>query len=394
MLGCHVVVTGSPGAGKSTLATGLAEELGAVLLSKDRLKESMHRAAPVTEAAESLRLSMTAMQVLYDTAAESLAGTVLDANWHADSDPPRLTALRLPLVQVLCDVPPDVAQRRLVARIESGQRHPVHRDVLDPEVLLQMVREAGRPAQPLPIPGAVVVVDTSSAVDVAAVARDVLRHPLPRLTPQPGGWNDTAQVDAYLARVDRLPRVAGEELLADLLPPRPERVLDLGCGDGRLAQLVLEARDTVRSVVALDISPPMLQRARARFADDPRVEVHERDLHDPLDGLGRFDVVVSGCAIHHLDDDRKRSLYREIAGLLLPGGLFANLEVVSSATPELHAQFLAAVGRDADDPEDRLAPVEAQLGWLRDAGLGQVDCLWRWRGLALLTGTGSGIATG
>ena len=130
----------------------------------------------------------------------------------------------------------------------------------------------------------------------------------------------------------------------------------------------------------------MLQRARQRFADDPRARVLDRDLRAPLEGLGTFDIVVSGCAIHHLDDDRKRSLFGEVAHCLRPGGLFANLDVVQSATPALHARFLAAIGRDADDPEDRLAPVDAQLTWMRDAGLHHVDCLWRWRGLALLTG--------
>jgi tRNA (cmo5U34)-methyltransferase len=72
--------------------------------------------------------------------------------------------------------------------------------------------------------------------------------------------------------------------------------------------------------------------------------------------------------------------------VLTPGGVFANLEVVSSATPELHAAFRAAIGREEDDPEDKLAPVEDQLVWMREAGLVQVDCLWRWRGFALLVG--------
>ena len=66
--------------------------------------------------------------------------------------------------------------------------------------------------------------------------------------------------------------------------------------------------------------------------------------------------------------------------------MFANLEVVQSATPELHATFRAAIGRAEDDPADKLVGVETQLGWMRDAGLQQVDCLWRWRGFALLVG--------
>jgi tRNA (cmo5U34)-methyltransferase len=102
--------------------------------------------------------------------------------------------------------------------------------------------------------------------------------------------------------------------------------------------------------------------------------------------MGSFDLIVSGMAIHHLEDDRKRNLYAEVARTLNPGGLFANLEVVASATPELHAQFLTAIGRTADDPEDRLADVECQLTWLREAGFGGVECPWRWQGFALMLG--------
>jgi tRNA (cmo5U34)-methyltransferase len=145
-------------------------------------------------------------------------------------------------------------------------------------------------------------------------------------------------------------------------------------------------RPSVQAVTALDISAPMLARARKRFADDPRVRVVERDLQDPIDGLGGFDVVVSGFAIHHLEDSRKQSLFREVVHQLSPGGRFANLEVVQSATPALHATFRRLIGRETDDPEDRLAPVEAQLSWMRRAGLDEVDCLWRWRGFALLVG--------
>jgi SAM-dependent methyltransferase len=182
------------------------------------------------------------------------------------------------------------------------------------------------------------------------------------------------------------PRLAGEDVLIDALPAEPRRVLDLGCGDGRLAARVLDARPSVEQVVGVDSSPPMLTRARERFSDDPRVEIRAGDLREPIRGLGHFDLIVSGFAIHHLADEGKRRLFSEVADQLQPGGLFANLEVVASATPELHRTFLDAIGRAADDPEDQLADVESQLTWMRDAGLDQVDCLWRWRGFALLVG--------
>jgi SAM-dependent methyltransferase len=199
-------------------------------------------------------------------------------------------------------------------------------------------------------------------------------------------------VEAYLRRVDTVaPRLAGEEVLVSVLPPEPVSLLDLGCGDGRMAALVLDARPTIERVVAVDHSPPMLERAHRRFDGDPRVTVVGADLADPLTGIEpvrthSFDVIVSGLAVHHLEDERKQRLSAEVAALLTPGGLFANLDVVASATPELHAEFLALIGRPADDPEDRLCDIWSQLDWLRKAGLVQVDCLWRWRGFALLVG--------
>ncbi len=130
----------------------------------------------------------------------------------------------------------------------------------------------------------------------------------------------------------------------------------------------------------------MLSYAHQRFAGDRRVDVREWHLDDPLTTLGSFDVVVAGLSIHHVDDRRKRVLFGEICRQLTDGGVFANLEVVASATPELHRQFLDLIGRPDDDPEDHLAAVDDQLQWMSEAGLAQVDCLWRWRGFALLVG--------
>jgi hypothetical protein len=39
-----------------------------------------------------------------------------------------------------------------------------------------------------------------------------------------------------------------------------------------------------------------------------------------------------------------------------------------------------------EDPSNRLAPVDTQLAWLRDAGFVDVDCYWKWLELALIGG--------
>ncbi|HWI21437.1 MAG TPA: class I SAM-dependent methyltransferase [Baekduia sp.] len=199
-------------------------------------------------------------------------------------------------------------------------------------------------------------------------------------------YDGEEKVADYLGRVSWIPlREAGETMLFERLPPGPLRVLDLGCGDGRLLDLVLQHRPGSHGM-AVDVSLPMLERARARFAETDRIEVVEHDLARSLPTTwGRFDAVVSSFAIHHLEDDRKRELYREVRGVLEDGGAFCNLEHVSSATPALHRRCVDAFGGIEDD-SNILLDVETQLRWLRELGFHDVDCDWKWLELALLAG--------
>lgn len=204
-------------------------------------------------------------------------------------------------------------------------------------------------------------------------------------------WSTAEHALDYLRKADTIPhRTEGEAVLLDLLPRPLGRVLDVGSGDGRLLGLVKLARPEA-SAVALDFSPAMLQRLRQRFADDAGVEVLAHDLDLPLPPLGSFDAVVSSFAIHHLNHERKRALYREIHALLIPGGLFANLEHVASPTAALHRRFLDAlsVRPEDEDPSNKLLDAATQLQWLREIGFMDVDCHWKWLELALLAGTKS-----
>jgi tRNA (cmo5U34)-methyltransferase len=205
-------------------------------------------------------------------------------------------------------------------------------------------------------------------------------------------WSDRERVAEYLAR--EIPhRGVAEQMLLEALPSRVGRFLDLGTGDGRLLGLVRTCHPDAAGV-GLDLSIPMLERARGRFADEKLIELSLGDLADPLllaDMFERetFDAVVSGLAIHHLEDARKRDLFSEIHGLLRPGGVFVNLDLVTSDTPALHERFRRAIGRVQDDPTDRLAGLCEQLGWLREAGFGEVDCHFKWLELALIVARGA-----
>lgn len=201
-------------------------------------------------------------------------------------------------------------------------------------------------------------------------------------------WQTAEHALGYLEKADGVPhRREGEATLLDELPKTVQRVLDLGSGDGRLLDLVLRARPAALGL-AVDFSPPMLERLRQRFDANQRVQVVEHNLDDPLPSLGVFDVIVSSFAIHHVAHERKRQLYGEIWGALSSGGVFCNLEHVASASDYGHLRFLQAMGRTLadEDPSNKLLDVHSQLVWLREIGFVDVDCYWKWRELALLVG--------
>ena len=201
-------------------------------------------------------------------------------------------------------------------------------------------------------------------------------------------WTRADHVERYLAQAGKFPhRIEGEKVLLEHVPLDARRILDLGTGDGRLLAMLLADRPEAEGV-ALDFSEVMLDAARARFDGDERVEIVQHNLTEPLPDLGSFDAVVSSMAIHHLTDERKRSLCAEAFQVLQPGGVFANFEHVASPTERLHWAFFAAIGEppDHEDPSDRTVDVETQLVWLREIGFDDVDCYWRWLEMALLIG--------
>jgi SAM-dependent methyltransferase len=197
-------------------------------------------------------------------------------------------------------------------------------------------------------------------------------------------WQNDEHVAYYREQADAIPhRAEGEAVLLELLPSRLRRVLDVGTGDGRLIALIRDARAGVEAV-GIDFSPAMLVAARERFGGEAWIVEH--DLAQPLPDLGSFDAIVSCFAIHHLPDERKRALYAELFDAIDPGGVFLNLEHVASATPALNAEFMSVLGLEEDDPSNQLVAVEPQLEWLREIGFEDVDCMWKWRELALLHG--------
>ena len=105
----------------------------------------------------------------------------------------------------------------------------------------------------------------------------------------------------------------------DRLPLRgDERVLDAGCGSGRVTEQLADRLPRGR-VVALDGSASMVEAARrrlARFGD--RIEYVVADLGAPLQMEGRVDAVLSTATFHWVPDHD--ALFANLAGVTAPGG--------------------------------------------------------------------------
>ena len=196
------------------------------------------------------------------------------------------------------------------------------------------------------------------------------------------------------------------------------KVLDLGSGPGSLALRVARSLPGAE-VIAVDRDPVLLEIGRRALVRRTQVSFADRDLGDPLlPELGSgFDAAISSTALHWLDLPALATLYRSLARMLRPGGLFLNADhlprsgggiaelargleaqdqearrapapgdsrswdgwwAMAEAAPELSEVVRERHRREHRHPVDATPPpLEQHLKALREAGFTEVGCLWQ-----------------
>jgi predicted kinase len=161
-----VIISGAPGAGKTTLAVPLAAALGFPLFSKDHIKEVLTERLGDGggDLSASRRLGGAAMDLLWSLAGQTPTA-VLEANFRPKSDyeRDRLAGLEARIVEIHCDCGWTETQRRFADRASRAGHHPAHPlKALTPDLLAEYDGPIGI--------GLVLKVDTRAPVNVQALA--------------------------------------------------------------------------------------------------------------------------------------------------------------------------------------------------------------------------------
>ena len=139
------------------------------------------------------------------------------------------------------------------------------------------------------------------------------------------------------------------------------RVLEVGCGTGRLTELLADAVGPEGRVLALDISAKMLAACRARLGTRPNVEL-VLTAAEEFTGALPMDVAVCHQVFPHFDD--AATALGRIRHALRPGGRLVIVHFIP-------AERVNAVHQQADPilHQDWLPPIEAMSQRLSEAGL-------------------------
>ena len=174
------------------------------------------------------------------------------------------------------------------------------------------------------------------------------------------------QAEAYAALVNKASGRLPDPLIEALSPRPSDRVLDVGCGSGQFAVAIASL---VAHVVGADLTPAMLDRARAHQAQTgaANVEGLQADSTALPVADGSFDIVTSRSMLHHAADPA--ATLAEMRRACAPGGRIAVLDLTPA--PEKSPAF-DAIELLRDPSHARTLTADQLRGLGADLGLDEL----------------------
>lgn len=175
--------------------------------------------------------------------------------------------------------------------------------------------------------------------------------------------------------------------------PQIRRVLDIGCGAGNNTLKLLQYAQQPFACDLLDLSLPMLQRAKERVqaATSATVQTFQGDFRVLELPEAGYDVILAAAVLHHLRDEQDwEQAFAKIYHLTAPGGSVWITDLVAQETAAVrqvmaqrYQEYLGNLGGEAYRDkvlayiarEDSPRPVTFQLELLRRVGFSQVELL-------------------
>ncbi len=143
---------------------------------------------------------------------------------------------------------------------------------------------------------------------------------------------NTSQIDSVLS----MSLIAEAAALAT---PHAKSALDVGCGGGNYVLKLLEYSPAL-DVTLLDLSRPMLERARERVqqAGAGAVTLMQGDIREADIGQDQYDIIVASAVLHHLREEAEwEQVYSKLYQALKSGGSLWVYDLVEQTIPELNA---------------------------------------------------------
>lgn len=194
---------------------------------------------------------------------------------------------------------------------------------------------------------------------------------------------------------------ACRDVVAQTMPDRPLRLLDLCSGIGMVSMMLLDSGMPLSSISLMDISPELMGRAQSILARKygaklPPLSAHHADLlvGDLSDAVeGPFDLVVTCNAFQHFPKARQAELFRQIRGLLNDDGVFVFCSHFKRLRPDWKERMIAEYQsrmRKMGAPESAVAGAAVHISqfhnyanlidaynWLEAAEFSFYECVFR-----------------